>query len=363
MQIDINSIDKEQFAVKPNLIAGDLCYLVYPLHIGAKWTKHNDIFRSSIWSKDGKPVSLSYKKFYNWSEQPDLHPHPKSIKDCVAVNKIDGSTLIVSYYKGELIARTRGTFDARGMDNGNEIDILKQKYPQAFDNDLLRSENYSMVFEWVSPQNIIVLKYGDEADLYLTNVIDHSDYSYWTQAKLDLFASKIGVQRPGYKKYESIDSLLQEVKILQGEEGVCLYFDGDQYIRKIKSEHYLAIHAFKSECSLEKIVDIYMSSDKKDFHSFQEEINKSVNYDYECMNVARGFISLTIDAYKEVLTIKDCMREFVEPLKKMPRKDAALKITSSYGNTNRASFAFTLLDGKELTKDQEKKLIWQCLKK
>jgi hypothetical protein len=56
------------------------------------------------------------------------------------------------------------------------------------------------------------------------------------------------------------------------------------------------------------------------------------------------------------------MESFVLPLKSGIRKDAALAIIKAYGETNRASFAFKLLDGHPLTEKEYKKLIFQCLK-
>jgi hypothetical protein len=58
------------------------------------------------------------------------------------------------------------------------------------------------------------------------------------------------------------------------------------------------------------------------------------------------------------------MKEFVRTIQKYPtRKDQAQQITSSYGSgqNNKASFVFTLLDGKELSNDQLIKLMHQFL--
>jgi len=45
------------------------------------------------------------------------------------------------------------------------------------------------------------------------------------------------------------------------------------------------------------------------------------------------------------------------------RKVQAQQILAAYGNTNRAAFVFTLLDGKSLSKDQLKKLLYQVTKR
>ena len=45
------------------------------------------------------------------------------------------------------------------------------------------------------------------------------------------------------------------------------------------------------------------------------------------------------------------------------RGQMAGKVIGAYGNTNRAKFIFGLLDGRPLSQDDYKKLLYQCLKK
>ncbi len=77
------------------------------------------------------------------------------------VEKLDGSLLIVSKYNGQYILRTRGTVDASIMANGHELEIFKNTILSklADNND---TWDYSVLFEWLSPINKIVLNYGDE---------------------------------------------------------------------------------------------------------------------------------------------------------------------------------------------------------
>ena len=46
----------------------------------------------------------------------------------------------------------------------------------------------------------------------------------------------------------------------------------------------------------------------------------------------------------------------------MSRKEKAATIISSYGKTNRASFVFNILDGKTISDEQIKKLMFQVIK-
>ena len=130
MKIDLEKIDLENFMVHPHFIGDHEVVLVQPVHIGARWRKDTMIFRSSVWDMEGNPVSLSFKKFFNYGEQPALAPIPPSLHGAELLEKLDGSTLLFSRYKGHTVIRTRGTVDARKQENGYEIDYLIQKYPK-----------------------------------------------------------------------------------------------------------------------------------------------------------------------------------------------------------------------------------------
>lgn len=357
--MNINDIESQGFVIKSGTIANEEVYLISPPHMGITWTNDNLIYRSSIWNKEGKPVSLGWKKFANFGEKPDLFVPPSDLKNTQLLDKLDGSCLIISKYKGELITRTRGTFNARTLDNGKEIDLLVKKYPNIFDNEFLNSEQYSIICEWLSPINVIVIKYGDEPDLVLTGIINHNDYSYMTQSALDICAKKWSIKRPDYYSFNDINSMMEGVKNLKGKEGLCLYYNNGQNILKVKSAEYLMLHSFKSNCTYDSLIDMYLEWDMPSYNDFYNRILSM--FDYECANMARSIVSHICDTKKEIDKIVEHMKLFVEPLKSVPRKDAALKILSSYGQGGRSGIVFTLLDNKPIGKDNWKKLIFQSL--
>lgn len=367
MHVDLSSIDRENFMVHPHIVNGEECWLVQPQHQGCLWNKRNTHLRSSLWSNDGELVSASYRKFFNWDEQPDLDPIPSDLSGASLMEKLDGSTLIVSRRKGFTIWRTRGTSNAREQDNGHEIDLLMQKYPQ-FMEYLERSHTSSVsyIFEWLSPTNRIVIDYGPEVDMVLTNIVCHEDYSYYTQRELDQVAVVAGLRRPNRYSYNSVEEMKKAVEAFAGKEGLCVYFDHDQRIRKVKSASYLYLHRAKSEISsFEKVLDVYLGESEKAGHylGYMDFFNFLVDtFDYEIATIAQPHVSVIADAIKDVEKLLSAMKVFVEPLKVKTRKEAALTIIQAYGNTNRSGMAFKLLDGKMLDKDDTKKLVYQVTK-
>jgi hypothetical protein len=361
MKIDLQSIDQENFTISTGIFCNVPAVLVIPHHIGTKFNQQNKIFRSSIWSLNGELLSASFKKFVNWGENPENFPTPNSLKNTTIVEKIDGSTVVIDYVNDVLSMRTRGTFSINTMENASDFEVCIGKYCKI--KDWLQSHpNYSLICEITTPNLRIVIRYGDEPDFWLIGAINKDDYSLMTQTELDQLASELGLKRPEKYTFSTISDLLENVDKWIGKEGVCLYSSDNQEIWKIKATDYLIKHRLKDEFgNIEKIVDFFISEGCPDYAVFSERI-ASVT-DWETFQEVRGDVSKIIDAWKNVNNIVDYMKIFVQPLKSLPRKDAALKILSSYGETNRSSFCFTILSGKELGPDQFKKLLWQSLKK
>jgi hypothetical protein len=305
---------------------------------------------------------------------------PKSLKGATVVEKIDGSLLIVSMWKGKLILRTRGTVDAYQLDNGFELEAFKE-YADKLLSDW--TEKYgetwptSLLFEWVSPNQKIILSYGDEPKFYLVGAVEHLEYDIWPQNALDILAEMNGLLRPPCYTFNDIADLLANVEAWKGKEGVCVYsFDGKPQIHKVKGAWYLALHHMKSElASFDKVIDVWFNLGRPSYTDFYNKVAEQ--FDFELANQIQGDMSRICDGWKEVEKIVIGLNGFVAGLKastastpggkdfnvKPSRKWQAERIISSYGQTNRASFCFKLLDGKILADDDLKKLLYQVLKR
>jgi len=369
MKFDLQSIDREQFHVNEHVLNGELVYLIIPKHIGATWTKENKVLRSSVWDSNGDLISAGFPKFTNWGEKPEVFPLPNSLTGSTIVEKLDGSLLIVSKWKGHYILRTRGTIDAHQLDNGHELAIFEQTIlPKLIANDATDTWDYSYLFEWTSPLQKIVLNYGETPEWRLVGGVEHKDYSLWHQVGLDNTAHDFGIKRPETYKFPTIEDLLANVDQWVGKEGVCIYHNNGQSIHKVKSAWYLVRHHMKSELSsFEKVVDFWLAAGMPDYNGLKDAI---VTFDIELWEQPTlGFASKIADAYKEVNQIIQGFNNFIfdllrmgDPADKKIRGQMAGKVIAAYGNTNRASFLFKLLDGKQLDDDAIKKLIYQVLK-
>jgi hypothetical protein len=344
----------EEFCVRDCVIANTECKIVFPIKHDIKWNDENKIFRSSVWTKDGELVSASWKKFTNLGEQLEFEPLDID-SNIEFVHKLDGSTLIISKFKGELIVRSRGTSDATILDNGDEIVFLKQKYPVVFDNNHLDTEQYSIVCEWYSPKNIIVEREAEEPTLWLTGVIKHDDYSYVLQNNLDILASEWKIERPIRYQFNSLSSMIESVNQWKKGEGIVIYGNDGQVLKKTKSDRYVLLHRIKSTLSnVKNLIDYYIDKKMPSYDIFYNHI--VVEFDFEIAVQLKDEIEKICNAGEKAKKYIDNILEMVHDIRKVEtRKEQAQMIIRNYKENS--SYAFSLLDNKEITKQQWIKLI------
>jgi hypothetical protein len=344
----------EEFCIRGCVIGNTECVLIFPIKHDIKWNDENKIFRSSIWTKDGDLVSASWKKFTNFGEQPEFEPLDID-SDIQFIHKLDGSTMIVSKFKEELNVRTRGTHDASILDNGDEIPFLKQKYPLIFDNDILNNEQYSIICEWYSPRNIIVEREAEEPTLWLTGIIKHEDYSYLSQKELDRLSNEWKIERPFRYQFNSISSMIESVNKWKKGEGIVIYGNNGQVLKKTKSDRYLLLHKIKSQLNstnnlIEFYIDKKMPSDEEFYKIIEDD------FDYEIAFQLKEEIKKICNSGDRAKKYIDNILEMIHDIRKVEsRKDQAEMIKRNYQENS--GYAFSILDNKEITKQQWFKLI------
>jgi hypothetical protein len=362
--------DPEQFNLKDVTIAGDECILITPKHMATSWDDTNARFRSCIVRKsDNYVVSQGFLKFTNFGERPDFQPWDNSWK-FTATMKIDGTLLIISKYKGELITRTRGTTDIRQMTNGHEIDILMKKYPKVFDNAFVNSGNFTVLCEFTTPSNIIVLREHDEPTLTLVGMVEYgssrcdnrSKYFYWTQVSLDQLGELWEVNRPEKYHYNTIEECILDVAAWTGKEGVVLYSPDGQTLKKIKSSEYCELHKLATGIKgIKQVLDVFMASprfvEEKEFYNYI-----STTLDFEIAEKCKDFIGQITEAYGKFLHTYNIIQievdRFIKPLE--TRKEQAIAITTKFKGWQ-TPLAFCLLDNKDIEEKLQRIAMEQLL--
>jgi len=352
--------DTEQFKYKDCVIAGDDCWLITPSDMSTKWEDDNARFRSCIVRKsDNYVVSQGFGKFTNFGERPDFQPWDNSWK-IEARHKLDGSLLIVSKYKGDLIIRTRGTVDARQLDNGHEIDVLIKKYPKAFDFGSHEYSNITLLYEWTTPSNIIVLREHDEPTLTLVGMVNNDNCYYYHQNFLDEIAKDMGVNRPEKYEYNSVEECILDVAAWTGKEGVVLYSPDGQTLKKIKADEYCELHKLATGIKgIKQVLDVFMASPK--FYIYREFYNYiETTLDFEIAEKCKDFINDVTEAYGKVVHTITQMKIYVDSNVRFldTRKEQAMQLQLKYKEVYLA-IAFKVLDNQDI----EDKFIKKAMEK
>jgi hypothetical protein len=355
MKIDLSNINKNDFIIREGKLSGEIVYLIFP-KANPSWNKNNLILRSSVWDVNGNLISAGFPKFSNLGEKPEIFGNITDLDGASIVEKLDGSLGICSMWKGTPIFRTRGTLDARNLDNGQEVDQIIKMYPKLFSHNSSPTWNYSLLVEWLSPTNRIVIKH-DVLDIKLVGGINHSDYSTMSQSQLDSIAEKINVGRPEYYKADSLEDLIKHVKSLKGKEGVCL-MTKDGKIYKIKSDEYLIKHRMKEHlCSFDKLLDYYVQykliSPKEMYGVIEKEI------DWETAEETKEDVEKIYNEYKNIDKIIDDINDFVQSLKSLHPRESAEMINSKYGKSGLSFVAFALLKGRQISYDEKIKMLYK----
>ena len=290
----------------------------------------------------------SVKKIQNQSKRYDIQTSSGNFfANGILVHN---SCLIVSKYKGELIIRTRGTVDASKLENGHEIELLKKKYPVAFDNDFLDNEMHTLLFEWTTPTNRIVLNETLEPTLWLIGIVFHIDYSYVDQQYLDQYAIELGVERP--KTYSisvdsDIETLKKQIEPLKDIEGVVIYDNKtNQILKKIKTLRYLELHrVFTGVKSVDHLFDLFVEYGQPNRENFETLL--ATNFDWELVTTLKPLMD---ELYAKAKRIADRITWIILYFNNpdfiaLDRKGKAQKILELFPDCS--GIAFAVLDNKE----------------
>jgi T4 RnlA family RNA ligase len=349
-------IEEGYFNIAPNKFCGLDCYLITP-EIDAKWNSKNLHFRSLVVGKDGEVLSSGFPKFFNYGEKPECYPAPEKFQDWRILNKMDGSLVIVDYVNGQLSIRTRGSISYKHQENHKDFELLTKKYPKILDF-LKNNQKYSLLFEILTPNNIIVVR-AKEVEFYFLGAIDKETLQMSNVENLMEIWREIACP-PVPEQYEfgsniDIEGLSQLVKFWKGKEGVVLVYNNGQNRIKIKSDWYCFLHRVKSQLNSSKnLIELYIDKQMPSLEQFFSFIE--TEFDFEIATQLKEEIEKICEAGNKSKKFIDNILDVIHDIRKVEsRKQQAEMIKRNYNQNS--SYAFSILDNKEITKQQWTKLI------
>lgn len=354
--------EEKFFNINPVIFCGIESYLITP-QVDTKWNKSNLFFRSLITDKDGQVLSSGFPKFFNYGEKPDCYPDPENFNDWRYEEKIDGSLLIADFVNGQFSMRTRGASSYSFQENFKDFEILPERYPKIVDF-LKENAHLSLLFEIVTPNNVIVIR-PQQLEFYFIGAINKNAMVTVLPNDLTNIWRKIGpIPFPQSYKFldtNSLSKIAEAIKKWKGKEGVIVSYNNGQNRIKLKSDWYNWLHRIKSKLSSENnLIEYYVDSEMPSFQEFFKKIEKE--FDFEIATQLEHEILKICKAGEKAKECVENMVDFVASIRSFnSRKDQARHIISSYEKCGRAPFVFSILDGKQLEKNQLIKLINQFL--
>jgi hypothetical protein len=349
-------IEEGYFYITPNTFCGLDCYLITP-EIDAKWNNNNLFYRSLITDKEGNVLSSGWPKFFNYGEKPECYPKLEDYNDWRFVDKVDGSLVICDYINDQFSMRTRGTVSYKTLPNAKDFELLPEKYPQVVEF-LKENPHLTLLFEIVTPNNVIVVR-PKEIEFYLLGAINKNGMVVVSNQDLTDIWRKIGpIQMPQTYQFDNISDLAkiaQHIKNWKGKEGIVISYNNNQNRIKLKSDWYCFIHRIKSELnSTDNLINFYIDKEMPLTENFNKIIE--TEFDYEIAVQLKDEIEKICNAGEKAMKYIDHLLEVVHDIRKVEtRKEQAEMIKRNCRENS--SYAFSILDNKEIIKVQWFKLI------
>jgi hypothetical protein len=301
------------------------------------WDDFNKCCRGLILDlQNRKVIAWPLNKFWNLGERSE-NKYEELIKQGAfeTTEKLDGSMCIMfkDPNTNKYCVTTKGSFDS-------EHGLYAMSFLPTMVNDLPSLNNLTLMFELISKKFQIVIDYQKKnykEGLYLIgarNLQTGKLLSTWALKELAEL-----LQVPTFKTYSfnSLDSLLEHVKILPVlEEGFVLRYPGDLLV-KVKGPAYLEAHRFVSHLSDRNILEAVGNSTVNTLVALAPE-----EYRQDVLN--------KIDLFeKRVENIKNICYTYYEKAPKDLRKNFAMWV-NQFVEKDFRSFLFQLFDHKILDK-------------
>ncbi len=181
----------------------------------------------------GECVARAFPKFFNLGENdesmPDRFPWERPYE---ILEKVDGWLGVLYRHAGQFKVASRGSFHSPGA-------AWATAHVQGLDLSCLPDEA-TLCFEIVTPEQRIILDYGDERRLVVLAAFNRLTREEYPRPQVEEWAARIGLPAVPVLGHLSLEDLLHRQKELRKVEGFVIRF-GDGRRVKVKTEWYLGI--------------------------------------------------------------------------------------------------------------------------
>lgn len=263
----------------------------------ADWPPEERPYRSLILDTTSEQaVSAGFPKFGNYGEFADdtaaLEAALAGEEEVWFTAKMDGSLAIRSVIAGEVVFRTRGTFD--GGPHGPAMRaVAAARYPLLLDPQF--EPERSLLFEFVSPDFWIVLPYPED-DLILLGAIEHASLRQADLPELKELATVNGLHLiETYTLPREPTELLATINAWRGKEGIVARCASGQVLVKIKAAQYLQLHRLRFGLTARVVREICLEIDIQQESDFERYLAEQGG-DWEIAQEARPLVAIFLHA-------------------------------------------------------------------
>ena len=295
------------------------------------------------------------EKFFNLNQvEWSMYSVVKDYKVKSIMNKEDGS--IASFIKlpnGRVLGKSKMSFDSEQAVGINKIyetnSDIKDFVDYSFDKD------FTIILEYVSPSNRIVLEYKEEELILLKlrdnktgKILDISDYS-----------DKIGSIKVAESIDKTLDEVVEIVKTLEDKEGFVIFTednDGNDFTYKMKGKWYCDRHnLITNDLYREHILIAYVLDEKIDdviaqIPEYAIEVRNRVD---KIISVIKHVLSIKVDEIKESYDVFLSVGSVKDYAIKYNRIDKNFSIVMSMNNRGVDSYELA----KDWLRDRTKRLM------
>lgn len=294
-----------------------------------------------------KVVVYPFDKFFNLNEveETKLEKVVENLDnaDYISVtDKKDGSAIIVTNYKGNVIINTNGEFENIQIELAKKLFIEKYLY---FYNNI--PEDFTFIFELIHPENRIVLDYGSEKKLYLLAIRDLKTLRLLKYNELQTFAKNnfldITESFEFTNIYDFIDKTQKETKDVKEGWVFRVITNNTDFMFKLKYQEYFNLARIKNIPSLKRIYILLISDKLDDLVSISEsDIKESILNDtqiiFNYFDYFKNYIEENVQNICEKYNVeigkvdKDIIMRILKELKGNPFCSYILKVLKGNGD-------------------------------
>jgi RNA ligase len=297
----------------------------------------------------GECICRPFHKFFNIGEREEtLLKNIQWDKVTHVLNKIDGSLLCPVDINGQIFWKTKKSFYSdiaiKIQNEWNKRQEFWYKYGKfIWDRGSL---GCTMMFEYISPDNRIVIDYKTEELVYLCQR-DIESGKYFDFAQITYNYMNINQTIKNKIDYENIINIIKQEKEKEGY----VFYTSDNQIYKCKTQWYLDRHHLLSSLSYKEIfkmiaeerIDDVVSELRLNRYDKQVKIIEFLIHEYSVL-IEHEHIVVN-ELYNEIM-----FRLSGEEGKEISRKDFAERVSKTFY----AGILFSIYDNKE---DQVEKMI------